>query len=373
MKISIDATGLGGVKTGTAVYLTEILRVWNHRPDICHDFYIFASPKTSGYLKTLGLDHRFRFIDAPDSRLMRIFWQQLALPWHLWRLGIAIHWGCGFVLPLLSRKRMVVTIYDLTFQLFPSVHERFKRYYFPMMIAAAVAKARRVIAISETTRNDLHHLLPNSIGKTEVTPLAPRAFPCSGIDTGSAPVFDVLKTSSGYVICLGTLEPRKNLMRLFEAWRDINQADRTGIKLVVVGMRGWMMDQVTSSHFDVDDSVVFTGFLEDEDLNLLFSGALALAYPSLYEGFGLPVLEAMSQGVPVLTGNSGATLEIAGEAALLVDATDVLAIKTALLRLLKDAALRERLSQLGRTHAARYTWGKTARCTLAVLEQAVTL
>jgi glycosyltransferase involved in cell wall biosynthesis len=373
LKISIDATGLGEVKTGTAVYLTEILRVWNQCPEICHVFYIFASPKTSDYLRALGLDHRFRFVDAPDSRLMRVLWQQLALPWHLWRLGIAVHWGCGFVLPLLSRKRMAVTIYDMTFQLFPSVHERFKRYYFPLMISAAVAKANRVIAISETTRNDLYHLLPNSMGKTEVTPLAPRAFPSSVTGTGSAPVFEILKASSGYVICLGTLEPRKNLMRLLEAWRDIDQVDRSGIKLVVVGVRGWMMDQVISNLSEEDASVVFTGFLEDDDLNLLFSGALALAYPSLYEGFGLPVLEAMSHGVPVLTGNTGATLEIAGDAALFVDATDVSAIKSALLSLLTDVSLRQRLSQLGRAHAAHFTWENTAASTLTVLEQAKSL
>lgn len=370
MKISIDATGLGGVKTGTAVYLTEILQVWNQCPDIAHDFFIFASPKTSGYLKTLGLDSRFSFIDAPDSRSMRIFWQQLVMPWHLWRLGINVHWGCGFVLPLLSGRQMVVTIYDLTFQLFPAVHERVKRYYFPLMISAAVRKAKRVIAISETTRNDLHRLLPASLGKTEVTLLAPRALPCTG--AGAESISDALAGSS-YVICLGTLEPRKNLLRLFDAWLDINQADRPGIKLVVVGVRGWMMEQVTSLHHEADDSVVFTGFLEDADLNQLLCGALALAYPSLYEGFGLPVLEAMSQGVPVLTSNIGATREISGAAALLVDATDVLAIKSALLQLLKDGELRERMSVLGKAHAARYSWKQTARLTLNVLEQAATL
>ncbi|WP_114971909.1 glycosyltransferase family 4 protein [Rhodoferax ferrireducens] len=371
MKISIDATGLGGVKTGTAVYLTEILQVWNQSPDIDHNFFIFASPKTSGYLNTLGLDSRFSFIDAPDSRLMRVFWQQLLMPWHLWRLGINVHWGCGFVLPLLSRRRMVVTIYDLTFQLFPAVHERVKRYYFPLMISAAVRKAKRVIAISETTRNDLHQLLPASVGKTEVTLLAPRTLPST--DAGLDSIFDTLAGGRGYVICLGTLEPRKNLRRLFDAWLDIDKDDRLGIKLVVVGVRGWMMGQVTSRNQEADDSVVFTGFLEDADLSLLLGGALALAYPSLYEGFGLPVLEAMSQGVPVLTSNTGATQEISGGAALLVDATDVLAIKDALLRLLKDGELRERLSVLGIAHAARYSWTQTARQTLAVLEQAATL
>ena len=371
MRISIDATGLGGVKTGTAVYLTEILQVWDQCPDIAHEFIIFASPRASAYLKALGLDRRFKFIDAPDSRVIRIFWQQLVMPWHMTTLGVDVHWGCGFVLPVLSRRRMVVTIYDLTFQLFPAVHERVKRYYFPAMISAAVRKAKRVIAISESTRDDLNRLLPASRGKTDVTLLAPRAMPRTG--AVSEPISAALAGSSGYLMCLGTLEPRKNLRRLLDAWLDIDHADRSGIKLVVVGVRGWMMEQLAPRHRTVDDSVVFTGFLDDADLSRLMRGAMALAYPSLYEGFGLPVLEAMSQGVPVLTGNIGATREISGAAALLVDATDVQSIKTALLQLLKDAALRERLSALGKAHAARYSWKETARQTLAILEGAAAL
>lgn len=367
MKISIDATGLGGVKTGTAVYLTEILQVWNEDLSTVHSFVIFTSPKASGYLETLGLDSRFSLVEAPDSRLVRIFWQQLVMPWHLWRLGIDVHWGCGFVLPLLSRRRMVVTIYDLTFQLFPAVHERVKRYYFPLMIAAAVSKAKRVLAISQTTRNDLHQHLPESRGKTEVTLLAPRAFPRMAANSES-----IVEKLSGnrYLICLGTLEPRKNLRRLFDAWLDIKPSERLGIKLVVVGVRGWMMELVTSQQHEAENSMVFTGFLEDAELNHLLGGALALAYPSLYEGFGLPVLEAMSQGVPVLTSHIGATKEISGAAALLVDVTDILAIKTGLLQLISDASLRERLSVLGLKRAAQFSWEQTARQTMSVLEQA---
>ncbi len=364
LRIAIDTTGLGGVKTGTGVYLTEILQSWNACPDIHHEFIIFSSPKTSGYLQTLGLDQRFRFIPAPDSRPLRILWQQAVLPRHLARLDIDVHWGCGFTLPILSSRPMVVTIYDLTFQLYPEVHERLKRYYFPKMIAAAVKKARRVVAISETTRQDIFRLLPASRGKTDVTLLAPRVLPAAASPPAA--------TGSDYMICLGTLEPRKNLPRLLEAWLSINDDDRKGIKLVVVGVRGWMVDEVLSKYGNAKNSIIFTGFVDDATLRGLFRGALALVYPSIYEGFGLPVVEAMAEGVPVLTSNIGATREIAEGAALLVDPYSISSIREGLCQIVRDRDLRSRLSALGRNRAAQFSWQTTANQTLAILEEAAT-
>lgn len=364
MKLSIDATGLGGVKTGTAVYVTEILRCWCRDESLRHQFVIFASPKTAGYLRSLGLDKRFSFVDAPDSRVMRIFWQQIVMPWHLARLDVDVHWGCGFVLPVFSWRRMVVTIYDLTFQLFPSVHEPVKRYYFPAMMAIAIRKARRIIAISAATEADLHRILPESKGKTAVTLLAPRFLPFSerGVSSQVLP-------NDNYIVCLGTLEPRKNIERLLEAWLGIAEVERAGVKLVVIGVRGWMVDQFIARHQGADQSVVIAGYLDDCEVYRIMQQALALAYPSLYEGFGLPVLEAMSLGVPVLTSDVGATREISGNAALLVDPTDVSSIREGLIRLLGDRVLREKLAQLGRVQAGKFCWEKTAQRTLDILEE----
>ena len=177
-----------------------------------------------------------------------------------------------------------------------------------------------------------------------------------------------LQGCNGYIVSLGTLEPRKNILRLLDAWQAIDRSERANIKLVIVGMRGWLQDKVTAERHEIDDSVVFAGFIEDSELNFLLKGALALVYPSLYEGFGLPVLEAMSLGVPVLTNSAGATGEISGNAALLVDATRLECIRDGLLQLLQDPQLRERLSQLGRVQAAHFSWKATAEQTLQVLE-----
>lgn len=174
MRISIDATGLGSSKTGTSVYLVEILSRWSRNNSINHEFTIFASEKAVLLCSEAGLDHRFRFVRAPNNRHIRVIWQQLVMPWHIRRLKIDVHWGTAFVLPVASQRPMAVTIHDLTFQLFPEVHQRLKRFYFPAIMQRSVEKAQAVFVVSRTTETDLERIIPKSKGKTTVTPLAAR-------------------------------------------------------------------------------------------------------------------------------------------------------------------------------------------------------
>ena len=364
MRISIDATGLGAVKTGTTVYLTEILAVWNQNRSIDHEFVIFATPKALHDLIALGLDKRFRFIEAPDNRNLRSLWQQSVMAWHVSRLRVTVHWGAGFILPLLGSRPMVVTIHDLTFQLFPSMHERIKRYYFPAMIRAAVSKAREVITISETTRDDLQRLLPQSGRKTTVTLLAPRELSPRARADGSGD-----SDGQSYVLFVGTVEPRKNLERLIAAWRGMEPASRRGARLIIVGAMGWLVDGIRRGT-STADAIEFKGFVTDDELARILRGALAFVYPSLYEGFGLPVLEAMAHGIPVLTSNVGATREVADGAALLVDPESISAIRDGLVCVLSDETLRQELSRRGLERAAEFSWERTAQETLAVIEKA---
>lgn len=370
MRISVDATGLGGPKTGASVYLTEILSVWNRDRSINHEFVVFATPRSQRHLNALELDGRFRFLSAPDNRHIRTLWQQTIMAWHVDRLHVDVHWGTGFVLPLLSTGPMVVSIYDLTFQLFPAVHERIKRYYFPAMIKAAVSKAKYVLAISETTRNDLHRLLPRSREKTAVTLLAARKLASEGmqhdLSQNQSAVIDA------YMLFVGTVEPRKNLERLIAAWRSIDPEDRNGARLVIVGATGWMVDNLLRPSV-TEDTIEFKGIVGDDDLANLMRGAMAFVYPSLYEGFGLPVLEAMAQGIPVLTSNVGATREVAEDAALLIDPVSTSSIRDGLVQLLNDEALRKKLSRLGRERSASFSWERTAQDTLTIIEKAAGL
>jgi glycosyltransferase involved in cell wall biosynthesis len=367
MRISIDATGLGGPKTGTAVYLSEILSIWNRDRTITHDFVVFASHKAMQHLSALDLDERFQFIKAPDNRYLRTLWQQSIMVWYVKKLNIDVHWGSAFVVPLLSTRPMVVTIHDLTFLLFPSVHEWIKRYYFPAMITAAVKKARFVLAVSNSTRQDLHKFMPMSRGKTVVTLLAARGL--TSATPGTFTRNQANDRGGPYVIFVGTIEPRKNLERLIAAWRSIDPPDRGDTRLVIAGATGWLVESSLRQGAS-EDAIEFPGFVSDVDLARLMRGAMALVYPSLYEGFGLPVLEAMSLGIPILTSNVGATRELADGAALLVDPTSIESIREGLLQLLKDESLRGRLSRLGLERSASFSWKRTAAETLTAIERA---
>jgi glycosyltransferase involved in cell wall biosynthesis len=346
------------------VYLVEILNVWN-RTTAAHEFVIIASDHAKAHFDGLGLDSRFRFVRAPASRARRVLWQQVAMPALLAKLRVDVHWGAGFVLPLLSRRRMVLSVHDLTFQLFPEVHELVKRYYFPAVIKASVRKARTIIAISESTRKDLHELIPGSRGKTIVTLLAARSLAEAALPTQNGSAQD----TEDFFLFVGTVEPRKNLSRLIAAWNAVDPQLRGRTRLLVVGAAGWMVGEVLH-RLDAEDSIRFLGHVDDAQLSRLLSKAKAFLYPSLYEGFGLPVVEAMAAGVPVLTSNVGATREIAEGAAILVDPTDERDLRAGLERLLTDAELRSSLSRLGRSRASEFSWDSTAHRTLEAIEQA---
>jgi glycosyltransferase involved in cell wall biosynthesis len=284
------------------------------------------------------------------------------LPRLLRRHAIDVHWGAGFVLPLLSNVPAAVTIYDLTFQILPDVHERTKRLYFPAMIRASVGKAQQVITISQSAEADLLRLYPGTAGKTNVTLLAPRH-----MGTLQRPENSASRGPLKFLF-VGTLEPRKNLARLLEAWRQIPDEQRASAELRVVGATGWMVRKLLKDA-ETLPGVKFLGPLSDHELAQEYKQAEVFVYPSLYEGFGLPVIEAMSMGIPVMTSNTGATREVAGDAALLVDPSSVDSIRDGLLQLSTDAQLRQALADKGRARAAEFSWEKTAAETLAVLHK----
>jgi glycosyltransferase involved in cell wall biosynthesis len=363
MRISIDATGLGRAKTGTAVYIEEILKAWADDPDFDDRVLVLATDYGRKHLQSLENRKNIVFTGAPVNRMARIAWQQTALPLLLRREKIDVHWGAGFVLPLLSSTPMVVTIFDLTFQILPDVHERVKRWYFPAMIKASVAKANRILAISQAAAGDLERLYPAAAGKIQTTLLAPRKFEIRGParEPGGATHPAGLR-----FLFVGTIEPRKNLKRLIEAWIGIPPEQRAGAELRIVGATGWMVRELVESGKNLE-GVSWLGPVSDSELALEYSRAQVFAYPSLYEGFGLPVVEAMSMGLPVLTGNTGATREIATGAALLVDPWSVDSISGGLLRMISDSALRSSLAEAGLKRAGEMSWTATAAETLQAI------
>lgn len=365
MRISIDASGLGTPKTGTAVYLEEILKSWASNPDFRDHVMIFTTSRGAQHLCSIGSSNLFSFLRAPENRVVRLLWQQLVLPFLLKSHKIDVHWGAGFVLPLLSKVPGVVTVFDLTFHILPEVHERAKRLYFPAMIRASVAKACEILTISESAASDLLRLYPRAAGKTQVTLLAPREMHIVA-ERAAAPTG---RDRPLRFLFVGTLEPRKNLRRLLEAWQGIQLKLRGNAELVIVGATGWMINDVIGKS-ETLEGVSLLGSLSDEDLAEEYAKADVFVYPSLYEGFGLPVVEAMAMGLPVLTSDIGATREVAADAAFLVDPYSVDSIRAALVQLISRAEFREQLSLKGRRRAAEFSWDRTAAETLDVLEKA---
>jgi glycosyltransferase involved in cell wall biosynthesis len=297
--------------------------------------------------------------------------------------------------PLRRRTRTVVTIHDLGYLHFPEAHTPAHRRYLWLSTLWSARVADRVIAVSGATRDDLvRHagIRPDKIAVVH-----------HGVSTRFKPVADQSATpallqrygiTGPYFLYVGTVQPRKNLVRLIEAfaqteargWRlEASEAGRlspslqwpaSSPRLVIGGKRGWLTEAIERRAADlgVADRVIFTGYLPDADLPALLSGALAFVFPSLYEGFGMPILEAMACGTPVLASATSALPEVAGAlssrseaAALLVDPEDTSAIAQGLVRLTGDAELRADLRARGIARAAQFTWQRCAEETLAVL------
>ena len=265
--------------------------------------------------------------------------------------------------------RLVLTVYDLTFLTHPQFHTLTNRLHCLRGLARAISAGARLIAISRHTRQDLVRLLALDEAAIPVVYLAaePRFAPppAAEVRAGLAQRFGLTEP---YVLSLGTVEPRKNLTTLMAAFERLPDQLRDTHLLVVAGAEGWLAADHRSlaAAAGVGDRVRWLGAVADADLPLLYAGAAAFAYPSLYEGFGLPPLEAMACGAPVVASNSSSLPEVVGEAAVLVDPTSVESVRDGLASVLADEALRRSLRAAGLARAAEFSWERTARETLAV-------
>lgn len=298
-------------------------------------------------------------------------WTHLALGPELARRPPDVFFEPAHVLPLQHPSASVVTVHDLGYEHFPEAHPRLQRWYLRLTTHWHVRAARVILADSHATRNDLIELY--AADPTKVTVVYP------GVDLEHfRPVRD-LRTMAAvragyelpprYFLYVGTLQPRKNLARLIEAFAAVAALDPE-VGLVLAGQRGWLYDGLFAQvrRFGLEGRVHFPGYLPDEALPALLSGALAFVFPSLFEGFGLPILEAQACGTPVLTSTTSSCPEVAGDAALLVPPTDVASIAAGLRRLLTEPELRAHLVERGAANVGHFTWTRAAAETLAIME-----
>ena len=270
------------------------------------------------------------------------------------------------VLPLAHPLPTVVTVHDLGYRYFPGAHPARQRLYLDWSTRFSARAATQVLADSAATQDDLVRFY--GVPKEKITVVYPgRDERLAWVDP--AAVRARYGLAPDYLLHVGTLQPRKNLARLMEAAASL-RARWPGLQLVLAGQPGWQAGPILAQARAHSDSVRLLDYVPDDDLPGLYSGARAFVFPSLYEGFGFPVLEAMACGTPVVCSNTSSLPEVAGEAALLVEPDDTAALADAIGRLLEDAALRENLIARGLEQVQKFSWERAAQETLAVLDQA---
>lgn len=301
---------------------------------------------------------------------VRVVWEQCAQPWILRRIGADLVHGPVNVIPLLSPCPTVTTIHDLSFVRFRYLLRPSRRLYQLVMTRLSAQHARRIITISAHTANEIVRLFHISRERIDVIH--------HGVDPSfhPRPVEDIAafrhrrELPDRFVLVVGTLEPRKNHTKLVEAFSRIHDS---GAKLVLVGGKGWLYQDLFAKVeiLGLGERVIFAGYVPNNELPLWYNAATALAYPSLYEGFGMPILEAQACGTPVLTSNIPPMTEAAGDAALLISPTDVEALAAALQRLLTETSLQQELKERGLAHAKQFSWRHTAQETARVYRRAL--
>lgn len=369
MRIGIDATALPPRPVGAGNYIIHLIRALAEVNDR-YELVVFAHPG-GRELIAVPESERFRWAVIPGRNpVLRLLWEQTALPRLAGstRLDLlhSLHYTRPWRLPCLS----VVTLHDMTFFLYPQLHTRSKRVFFPPAIRASARTADALITVSESTRRDSMRLLGVPAEKIFATQL--------GVDPAFRPVQDpVLRAEvrqkynlpERFILYVGLVEPRKNLPGLIQAYRSAVEQGITH-RLVVVGRFGWRYRQVLEEieTLGLQGQVQFTGYIPQQDLPIVYNLATLFVYPTLYEGFGLPALEAMACGTPVVTSDIASLPEIVGEAGILVPPGDQQALSQALHTALTDQALQNRLATKGPERASQFTWERTARQTLQVYQ-----
>lgn len=310
-----------------------------------------------------------------EARVIRFprLWSHLRLALEVRRHTPDLLFIPAHVLPLLHPTKSVVTVHDLGFRHFPQAHRRLDRWYLEWSTAYHARAAAHLIADSEATKGDL--LAAYGIPAKRISTVYPgRDESLRRVEDPAAiaDVKDRYGIGGDYFLHVGTLHPRKNLVRLVEAFALLQRdSAHSGCRLVLAGRKGWLYEPLFRcvTALGLERKVVFTGYLPHSDLAPLLSGARCLAYPSLYEGFGFPVLEAMACGTPVACSKASSLPEIAGGAALLIDAEDTEAWAKALRQMLTNAELREDLVQRGYRRVREFSWGRAAQQVLGVFAE----
>ena len=327
-----------------------------------HDRFRYTAFVSNGYSPVSSKMHLYNVGPMVGRPAIRIAWEQLVQPWVALRERIDLLHSMAFVSPVLANIPSVVTVYDLSFLRVPDRFRPANRLYLSLFTRVSCQRARRVITISESTKRDVVAQFNISAERVDVIyPGINQRFRPASMEA----VAD-FRARRGlpdeFVLYLGTIEPRKNLSLLIQAFA---KARPPGVKLICVGGQGWMYQSVfeTVEELSMSRDVLFPGFVPNDELPLWYSAATAFVYPSSYEGFGLPVLEALACSAPTLVADAASLPEVVNDAALLIPPDDIDALADALSLMMTDASLRAELAAAGPVQAKKFDWPTAGRLT----------
>jgi len=369
MLIGIDASrAAGSQRTGTENYSYYLIHALLREDGVNRYRLYLQDAPAEGFLPH---NERVEWRVMPWPRL----WTHLRLSWEMRAAPPDVLFVPSHVLPIIHPRASVVTVHDLGYLRFPAAHTRAARWYLDLSTRWNARRARRVVVDSQATADDLVAAYGTPRGKIRL------AYPAGA--EGMAPEADPVRlaavrerygTGERYFLYVGTLQPRKNLLLLVRAFGALVAAGRMpeDARLVLAGRRGWLYDEILAAAREapVAGRVVLPGYVEGADLPALYGGALAFVFPSLHEGFGLPVLEAMACGAPVICSNTSSLPEVAGDAALLVDPHSAEDLAAAMARIVAEPGLREALRARGLRRAEDFSWARCARAVLDAIREA---
>lgn len=373
MRIGIDGIPLATPKTGIGHYTFELARSLARL--VPGDECELVAPvpiELDGQDEGIEMPGNLRAVYTPVNALRRRWWT-IGLPLYIRQNKLTLFHGTNYNLPLWQRCPTVVTIHDLSLLLYADTHQehlvRRARIRLPTMTHIAT----RIITDSESVKREICAHLGVAPEKITAVPLAPRRAFRPASATQARTVRRRLGVEEDFILFVGTVEPRKNLLTLVRAFDQLLRATDLRPQLVIAGQKGWLTEELFA-HVEqsaLSERILFTGYVSDEDLCALYSSCRVSVYPSLYEGFGLPPLEAMACGAPVITSRIPVIMETVGTAARLIEPSDVRELTAALVELLTNADARAHLSTAGLQRAAEFTWERTAQMTLEVYRAAL--
>lgn len=373
MKIWIDGYEANvEQRVGSGQYAFEIIRNLE-KIDQISEYTILLPDQPLNDLPKERIGFRYRVLKP--KRL----WTRIALPLALYstKQKPDLFFSPTHYIPRFSPVKVIVSIFDLAYFHFPEFFKKDDLYKLKNWTKYSVANSVAILTISKSTKNDLIKFYGVNSSKITVTypGFKKEIYKPISDKTKIERIKSKYKTGDNYIIYIGTIQPRKNLARLIEAFASVCKTDEK-LNLVIVGKttgagrQGWMFEDILElpKRLGIEDKVIFTGFVPDSEVNFLLNGALAFVFPTLYEGFGIPVVDAMAAGVPVITSNTASLPEAAGKAALLVDPYSITQIEQAISTITADKALRQKYSKLGLAQAKKFSWEKCAKETLKVFE-----